>query len=144
MGYAGGEPYRLEFTSADAQTPASTKLFDADGNERTLESWEYIRLENLNVQMDNAVDEVEIFDDVDDDDTVDEGERIVTVGTNTTGNSPANHDIQFDGDGKRLSKGRLPKVHAAAAGSIVVTGVAHVHVAGDYGQTPPWKAQFGQ
>jgi hypothetical protein len=139
-----GEPYRLEFSSSDATTAAETKLYDSEGNERVLQDWEYIRLVSVNVQMDNAVDEVDLFDDVNDNDSVNDGERLVKVGTNTSGNRSANHDIQFDGYGKYLSTGRNPKVLAASSGTVTVTGVAYVHVAGDYGKRPPWKQQFGQ
>ena len=139
-----GEPYRLEFNSEDATTASEVTLYDSEGNERVLEDYEFIRLLNVNIQMDNAVDEVDIFDDVDDDGAVDDGERLVAVGTNTTGNRPANHDVQFEEEGKYLSVGRLPKVLAAASGTVTVTGVAYVHQSGTNGQVPPWKAQFGQ
>ena len=149
MGFFGGENYRLELDNANLTSggngPAEIKLFDSEGNERTLESWEYIRLVSINVQMANAVGTVEIFDDVDDGDDVDEGERLLQVGTNSTGNDPSNHDVQFSGEGKRLSRGRRPKVLAASAGQVTITGVAYVHVSGDRGQRPPWKeADFGQ
>jgi hypothetical protein len=133
----------LERQSSDLTTAAALKLFDSEGNEITLGDNEYIRLTHLNLFMENVVDQLDVFDDIDDNGSVDEGERIVTTGANTGGTALSTHSVPFPEDGQRLSRGRRPKALAAAAGTVVVTGSGSIHTAGSDG-VPSWKAQFGQ
>lgn len=116
-----GEPIQFELTSSDVTTAAALSLRNAGGASRTLASDERVILQTVNVYAASGVGTVSVFDDADGDSVVDAGELLLRVGEGFT-NVPF---LGTDG-GTSSGKGRTPKVKAASAGAVAVTGIGAI------------------
>ncbi len=116
-----GEPIQFELSSSDLTTAAALVLRDAGGAARTLSSVERVLLQTVNIAVASGVGTVDIFDDADGDGTVDAGERLLNVGEGF-----ANVPFLGTDHGQSSGKGRVPKVKAASAGAVTVTGIGAI------------------
>jgi|GEM_PF-3446646 len=128
-----GRFVRIEFYSADAQAAAAVKLYDEDGNEVTLAANERLLIDTLNLFGVAAVTSAILFDDRAANGTPAAGEYIAVFGNGS------NH---FEGgpEGFACMKGAAPKVKAAAAGIVSVSGSGHIIQNGDSSAAQTWKA----
>lgn len=130
-----GEFYRLDTQSADASAGGvPLKLYDDDGNERTLRSYERLVFCEVNVALESGAAPVDIYNDKDDDDTVDSGELLLR----------AQVSGEYDLANVASLIGQVPEVIAGGAGAIRITGPVYVQYGKTPSATPEWKSQFGQ
>jgi len=145
MEYAQGRVVRVELQSTDLTTGTPVKIYDEDANEVTLQPHERLILREVHISSEQSTDDVTLFDDADDDNVVDDGERLFHVGSDTTGTTEVNRDRDFGPEGIACAIGIPPHVIASAAGEVVLTGTGYIVD----GKTPTarldWKeADFGQ
>jgi len=126
-----GDSISIQFSSADATTAAAVVLYDANGGVRTLAANERLLIDTLTGTLAAAVTLAEVFTD-DGDGNVEAGERIASFGANSG---------CFDGgaEGYPAEVGQTPKVKAAGAGQVTVTGTGRIVKSGSNGQRGTWK-----
>lgn len=116
-----GEQVRIEFSSLDATTAAALSLFDSEGVARPLAANERLIIHNLVVSPNNTAT-FYIFDDKNGNGTVDAGERLFSKSSASTSVVP----VLYGNEGLPCGKGRVPKVIAATAIQVEVTGIGSI------------------
>lgn len=137
-----GKIVRIDLQSADLTTAAELGLYDEDGNAVTLQPHERLILQELGISAEQATDYVTVFSDDDDDNTVDAGERLMHVGSDTTGTAEVNTRRQFGPEGLAGALGIVPHVIAAEAGTVTVAGVGYIINGTSEGYRPSWKSSL--
>lgn len=133
-----GETVSIQFASADATTAAPVVIYDADGKARPLAANERLLIDHLHGYGQPAAGEtpgvgrIDVFADGDGDGVVDAGELIVSFGEGSS-------DASFGKEGYSVPQGVTPKVLAAAAGEVRVTGSARIIKASTEGVRPAWR-----
>jgi hypothetical protein len=112
-----GEECKFEFSSADATTAAAIVIYDLNGTVRVLGSNERFLPVNILGVAATAAGLIKIFNDVDANGAVGAGELIAVFSGQI--NYPATDELWG-----RL--GNTPKVKAAAAGQIDITGTGKI------------------
>lgn len=135
----------MEFSSADAQTAAEITLTDDNAETVTLASHERLVVLQGNLSMEAAVGQATLFDDADEDGAIDAGERIVELNSETGGGVEASIPFDYNPHGHGCSIGLVPKVKAANAGQVSLTGAAVIVNGESEGERPGWREDnFGQ
>ena len=119
-----GKQVRFEF-SGDASTATAVSIFDNDGVAITLEAKDALSILSLSVALDLTTQQMQVFDDRNDDGTVDAGERLWIAGS-VAGDNIMTHNQIFPGEGQMCGTGRTPKVIATTADPIILTGTGYI------------------
>jgi len=128
-----GETVSIEFVSADATTAAAVTLKDKNNATRTLLANEQLYVDTASCTLAAAVTSADLLSDNDADGTTDANELIATFGPNC-GNFVAGEE------GFACHKGITPKVKAAVAGVVRLTGNGRICLAlGSQLSRPAWK-----
>lgn len=114
-----GDPIEIELSSADVTTAASVAIRTAgESTARVLATNERIVVTNLVATIASGATLVTLFSDANGGGTVDALERMAVLGEGT-------HSIDL-GAGMSGAKGILPKVIAAGAGQVSITGSGYL------------------
>lgn len=125
-----GEPVILELVSTDLTTAAAITMRNAGSNTvRTIQAEERLIIQVLGI-ADISGNAIDVFDDANNNGTVDANERLVSVADRSAlTDKVLDFNWQFgpstDG-GLSCGKGRMPKVKAGAVGTIKVFGVGAI------------------
>lgn len=131
-GLKQGENVSIEFVSADATTAALVTLKDANLNTRVLKSYERLVLDSINAQVASAANPADLFADINGNGTVDANELLMST-------TAVDFQWQTEGEGMNVPTGITPKVKAAAAGVIKITGTGRIIKAKTEGVRPSWQ-----
>lgn len=121
MGFRGKQ-VKFELVSADATTAVALSMFDSDSNALTLGPRQVLSMQSITATSAVAQSSLIVFDDKANIGVVDAGERM----WETTLAAAGSHHAEFGGEGQFGGFGRMPKVIAAAAGAVRVTGMGYL------------------
>jgi hypothetical protein len=127
-----GEYVAIEFVSADATTAALVTLKDANQATRTLASNERLLIDELNADLATAVTSADLFSDTANAGVLDAGELVASF-------NPTSGEFSGGPEGFSLPIGNTPKIKAAVAGLIHVSGVGRIVKGKSEGTRPSWR-----
>jgi hypothetical protein len=132
-----GRPVRIELNSADISSAAELNIYDWDGNAVTLGANERLAIQTLTIYAEQNTAPVVVFADSDDDNVVDNGERMAVAGVGTS-------TVWYYPHAMFGERGIVPHV-IAAGGSGVVTIVGVGYIVEDRTETlgnhPSWDTR---
>jgi hypothetical protein len=140
-GLKQGEDVSIEFSSADASAGSGTiTLKDAQYNTRVLGLNERLILDSLLLDAALAAIPLDVYADINGNNTVDANELIISFGAAQGVNTLL---WTADGEGMNVPKGFTPKVKAAAAGAVKITGTGRIINASTPSGRMPWRENLG-
>jgi hypothetical protein len=127
-----GEYVAIEFSSTDATTAALVTLKDANQATRTLAANERLLIDDLFADLATAVTSADMFSDTANTGTVDAGELIASF-------NPTSGEFEGGPEGYSIPVGVTPKVKAAVAGKVAISGVGRIVKGKSEGTRPSWR-----
>jgi hypothetical protein len=129
-----GRYTKLELHSTDASSATAVKLYDDQHNLVTLQDYEQLRVDVLNIMVIDQIT-LQVFADADAGDDVDDSERIAHCGQGT-------HVVDYTNEGIMCPNGIGLKALASGAGEFTIVGVGRIvqNRAEVVGGQPGWRA----
>jgi hypothetical protein len=139
-GIKQGEDVSIEFSSADASAGSgSITLKDSQYKTRVLGLNERLILDSMIVGAATGCVTVDVYADINGNNTVDAGELILSF--ESTGTFANTWETQ--GEGMNVPKGFTPKVKTQAAGQVKITGTGRIINASTPSGRMPWRENLG-
>jgi hypothetical protein len=132
MGHKVGSYVSMQFSSADASTIATISLYDADGVAVTLKANERLVIDSAVFSVATAAGNTTFADDFNSSGTIGAGELICELSDGVV-------NMQGGDEGRACSIGKVPKVKAAAAGQVSLTGTGRIVAGKTEGLRPSWR-----